>query len=237
MRKGFLVVLSVLALAIFIGHSSIAESGQKQKKVIIKNMQDKTAEVNINFSDISGINKRDLGKLCDKRGTTSNLNCGFDLGPHQSVEIPNPNFKMLSMALAFNKLVTCGATKAELTVNVQGDDVFDVSVVDGFNEKIVMTFDPDRAGSKQVKLGPPCGLAGNERVYGVFPYGCDICAGRLTPPKACGPYPPGNSGCKSGTENKPGVICQYPLNNPGEDRGVLTVYLMPKDADCNVNKK
>jgi len=235
MRKGLFVILGLLALAVLIGSVSSVDAATKQKKVIIKNMQTATAQVNINFSDISGINKSNLGTLCDKRGTTSNLNCGFDLGPGEQKEISNPAYKMLSMSLAFNKLVGCGSTKAELTINAKGDDVFDVSVVDGFNEKIAMIFEP--ASGNQVKLGPPCGLSGNERVYGVFPYGCDICAARLTPPKACGPFPPGKSGCKSGTENKPGVICQYPLNQRGQDSGVITIYLMPKDADCNVNKK
>jgi hypothetical protein len=228
MRKRFVIVLALLILAVFIGIPGIVESaGLKQKKVIIKNMQKTKAEVNINFSDISEINKSNLGSLCDKRGTSSNLNCGFDLGPNEQKEITNPSFKKLSMSLAFNKFVGCGATKAELTVNWNTDDNFDVSCVDGFNEKIAMIFTPE--SGKQVKLGPPNGLTGNESIYGVFPYGCDICAGRLGPQKACGPYPPGNSGCKSGTEHKPSVICQYSLNHPGEDKGEITIYLLPKD--------
>jgi hypothetical protein len=229
MRKGILAALALLALAVFIVAPGIAESaGFKQKKVIIKNMQKTKAEVNINFSDISEINKSTLGGLCDKRGTASNLNCGFDLGPNEQKEITNPFFKMLSMSLAFNKVVGCGSTKAELTVNyAKGDDNFDVSCVDGFNEKIAMIFTYGNA--QQVKMGPPNGKTGNENVYGVFPYGCDICAGRLSPQKACGPYPLGNSGCKSGTEHNPSVICQYSLNHPNEDKGEITIYLLPKD--------
>lgn len=228
MRKRFVIVLALLILAVFIGIPGIVESaGLKQKKVIIKNMQKTKAEVNINFSDISEINKSNLGSLCDKRGTSSNLNCGFDLGPNEQKEITNPSFKKLSMSLAFNKFVGCGATKAELTVNWNTDDNFDVSCVDGFNEKIAMIFTYGNA--QQVKMGPPNGKTGNENVYGVFPYGCDICAGRLSPQKACGPYPLGNSGCKSGTEHNPSVICQYSLNHPNEDKGEITIYLLPKD--------
>jgi hypothetical protein len=228
MRKALAATLVLFVFAVFIGIPDIVESaGLKQVKVIVKNMQDKNAEVNVNFSSISEINKNSLGSLCDKRGTGSNLNCGFDLGPKEHKEITNPLFKMVSLSLAFNKPVSCGATKAELTVNAKTDDVFDVSVVDGFNEKIAMIFDSNTGN--QIKLGPPNGLTGNEKVYGVFPYGCDICAGRLTPPKACGPYPPKNIGCKGGTESKPDVICQYSLNHPGENTGVMTIYLLPKD--------
>ncbi len=230
--KKILMVLGLMVLAVFIVMPGNADAQLKQKKIVVKNMQKKSAQVNINFSDISGVNKSSLGTLCNKRGTASNLNCGFDLGPGEQKEITNPMHKMVSLSLAFNKPVDCGATKAELTVNAKGDDVFDISCVDGFNEKIVMTFDP-AGGGKQVKLGPPCGLTGNEKAYGVFPYGCDICADRLTPPKACGPYPPGKSGCKSGTENKPGVICQYPMNQPGQNNGVITIYLVDKDAECS----
>lgn len=231
MKKVF-TVLGLIVLVMLIVMPGNADAQLKQKKIVVKNMQKTSAQVNINFSDISGINKNSLGSLCDKRGTTSNLNCGFDLGPGEQKEIANPMYKMVSFSLAFNKTVGCGATKAELTINAKSDDVFDVSCVDGFNEKIVMTFDP-ASGGKQVKLGPPCGLTGNEKAYGVFPYGCDICAGRLTPPKACGPYPPGNSGCKSGTENKPGVICQYSLNHLNENNGLITIYLVSKDAECS----
>lgn len=228
MRKVFVATLALFVLAVFTGIPKNAESaGSKKVKVIVKNMQDKNAEVNINFSNISEINKNSLGSLCDKRGTGSNLNCGFDLGPKEQKEITNPLFKMISLSLAFNKPINCGATKAELTVNAKTDDVFDVSVVDGFNEKIAMIFATNTGN--QIKLGPPNGLTGNENVYGVFPYGCDICAGRLTPPKACGPFPPKNIGCKSGTENNPNVICQYSLTHPGENAGVMTIYLLPKD--------
>jgi hypothetical protein len=228
MKKGFLIVLSLLAFAVFVAHPGVAEA--KQKKVIVKNMTNAIAQVNINFGADSKINKNNLGTLCNKRGTPSNLNCGFDLGPKESKEISNPSFQMMDFSLAFNKLLGCGATKAELAVNMPGGDAFDVSVVDGFNEKIAMIFDN---GQKQVKLGPPCGVTGNEKGYGVFPYGCDICAARLSPMTECGPYPSGNQGCKSGTENKPGVLCQYNLANMGEDNGTITIYLMPKDAACS----
>ena len=55
-------------------------------------------------------------------------------------------------------------------------------------------------------LGPPVGPTGNEKVFGVFPFGCDICVARHSPP--CG-IKPGKEGCKTGSQYKPDVPCQY----------------------------
>ena len=80
------------------------------------------------------------------------------------------------MALSFNAPVTCGSTKAEVLVNnPKWFDVLDVSVVDGFNEKIQMNLTPP--GGRVIQLGPPVGKLGNQKVFGVFPYACTICAG------------------------------------------------------------
>jgi hypothetical protein len=65
-----------------------------------------------------------------------------------------------------------------------------------------------------VLLGPPKGKDGNEKVLGLFPYGCDVCVARVSPP--CG-IPKGRIGCKHGTQYKPDVVCQY--QGPQKKRG------------------
>jgi hypothetical protein len=69
-------------------------------------------------------------------------------------------------------------------------------------------------------LGEKCGL-GNQKVFGVFPYGCTICAGIKNAP--CGDS--GGGECKSGSESKPDVLCQYQMNEP---TGLVEVLLLPK---------
>jgi hypothetical protein len=74
---------------------------------------------------------------------TGQLNCEFTLAANSSRDIPNPQVKYLNMALAFNAQVTCGSTKAEVLVNNPNwFDILDVSVVDGFNEKIQINLTP-----------------------------------------------------------------------------------------------
>ena len=56
-------------------------------------------------------------------------------------------------------------------------------------------------------LGPVRGPSGNEKNFGVYPLGCDICVRRDKP--ACG-FVPGKAGCKSGPDPyHPDVPCQY----------------------------
>jgi hypothetical protein len=227
MRKGFIIALAMLILAIFIGTPGTVESaGGKQKKVIIINNSGKKAEVNINFSDLSEVNRDTLGTFCDKRVTASKLNCGFDLEPvgrtNSTKEITNPYFRTLSMSMAFNKPVDCGATKAELTINASKDDVMDVSLVDGFNEKVKMVFTPS-LGQPTI-AGPANAITGNENIAGVYPYGCDGCAARIAPQKKCGPYPMGNSGCHGGAQYDPKPKCELRLN---ESNGIIEIILMP----------
>ena len=112
--------------------------------------------------------------------------------------------KYLNATIGFGGTVMCGTTKAELNLNnPKWYDVADVSLVDGFSTKIEISV-KGRDGLK--KLGPPLGKEGNEKVFGLFPLGCDICTARQSPP--CG-MKPGKDGCKSGTQYKPDVPCQY----------------------------
>ncbi len=228
MRKGFLVVLCLFVAAVFVMQADIADA--KQKKIVVKNNTTASAKVFINFGADSGITKSKMGSICT-RGA-SNLNCGFDLAAGKDVTIPNDGYLPVNMTIAFNKDIGCGSTKAELNVNKTGSagDAANVSLVDGFNEKIKMVF--ERTGAAPVVMGPPCGIAGNEKVFGVYPYGCDGCAVRKAPQSACGPYPAGNQGCHAGSEYNPQIPCQYNFNQSTEANGTLTISLEAKDAKC-----
>jgi hypothetical protein len=76
-------------------------------------------------------------------------------------------------------------------------------------------------GGQVTQLGPPVGKLGNQKVFGVFPYACTICAGIKDAP--CGDA--GKGECKLGTESKPDVLCQYQMNEPN---GLVEVLLLPK---------
>jgi hypothetical protein len=133
---------------------------------------------------------------------TSNLNCSFPLAPHASQELPLAG-KYLNVTISFGGQ-GCGATKAELNVNnPKWYDITDVSLVDGYSNKIAIDIE-DATGRKE--LGPPKGPSDNEKVYGLFPLGCDICVARQSPP--CG-MKPGTDGCKTGGQYDPSVPCQY----------------------------
>lgn len=198
----------------------LAQAGAtKQKSVTLTNKQSVPTTVSINFGADSQITADDLEGFCSSP-TGSNLNCRLTLTGNESKPLPNPSFKYVNMTLAFNALVGCGATKAEMTLNnPKWHDVLDVSVVDGFNEKIQITITP--TGGAATTLGPPKGQLGNQKVFGVFPYGCDLCAAIKGPP--CGNA--GKEQCKGGTETKPDVICQYQMN---ESAGAVEVILVPK---------
>lgn len=130
---------------------------------------------------------------------TSSLTCSFKLASREARELPLAG-RLLNVSIAFDAGVGCGSTKAELNVNNPAwYDVVDVSLVDGYSNKIAIKSD-------STEVGPPVGQTGNEAVFGVFPYGCDVCVARRSPP--CG-IPAGGDGCKRGTQYKPDVPCQY----------------------------
>jgi hypothetical protein len=211
-RGGLWVVALVLALQ----GTGEAQTEAKNKQVRITNTQSVPARVYINFAADSVLKPTDL-PFCEVVGS---LNCQFTLGVNSSQDIPNPQAKYFNMALSFNAPVTCGSTKAEVLVNnPKWFDVLDVSVVDGFNEKIQMNLTP--TGGQVIQLGPPVGKLGNQKVFGVFPYACTICAGIKDAP--CGDA--GKGECKLGTESKPDVLCQYQMNEPN---GLVEVLLLPK---------
>jgi hypothetical protein len=109
------------------------------------------ADVFINFANDSVINVTTLGGFCDSQSIGS-LNCHHTLAANKSEDLPNPDFKYVNLALAFNHVVDCGATKAEVIANnPDWYDIMDVSVVDGFNNKIEI--DATEHGKMPVKLG------------------------------------------------------------------------------------
>ena len=146
---------------------------------------------------------------------SSPLTCSFTLEANGEREAPSASY--LNATLSFGSPVSCGVTKAELNLNNPNwYDVVDVSLVDGFSNKIQIV-------ANGTTLGPPKGQEGNERVFGVYPYGCDVCTAREHPP--CG-ISSGSAGCKAGSQYKPEVPCQYqgPLRGGG---GTVVVTLVP----------
>lgn len=134
---------------------------------------------------------------------SAKLNCSFTLFSKASQNMPLKG-KYLNATISFGAPVTCNTTKAEVNLNnPKWYDTSDVSLVDGFSNEIEIEI---KGSDDSKKLGPPVGKTGNEKVFGLFPLGCDICTARQSPP--CG-MKPGKNGCKSGTQYKPDVPCQY----------------------------
>lgn len=152
------------------------------------------------FGADSVIKAADWASFCTVTGP---LNCNFTMSGSQVLPTQG---KYLNVTLAFDSAVGCGKTKAEINVNnPTWFDTLDVSLVDGYSNKIEIDYTPP-GSTVATKLGPPLGKDGNEKVLGLFPYGCDICTARQKPP--CG-IAPGGIGCKGGTQYKPDVPCQF----------------------------
>lgn len=140
-----------------------------------------------------------------------NASCVVPIPNGATIDIPTCG-KYLNATLAFNAPVGCGATKVELDLNnPKWFDIVDVSLVDGWNIPVEVT-----ASGK--KIGPVDSAIDNEKAFGVYPLACDICVERQSPP--CG-YAPGKEGCKSGTQYKPDVPCQYQGTVKGGGTSVL----------------
>jgi hypothetical protein len=140
----------------------------------------------------------DLGSFCDFQSVPSLNQCHFSVPANGSIPLPNPSFKYCQGSVSFNHKVSCGATHAEVSANNPSwYDVEDVSVVDGFNNKVEL--DSTSAEDGTQKLGPPAGKTGNRLLFGVFPSACTTCDAINNPPcgslgpKEChpvGPSPP-----------------------------------------------
>lgn len=132
----------------------------------------------------------------------SSLACQFPVAGKGSQALPLDG-GYLNGTISFVAMPGCGNTKAELDVNnPKWYDTADVSLVDGYSNNVQIEF----MEATVTTLGPPNGPRGNEKVFGLFPYGCDVCVARQNPP--CG-IPTGRDGCKGGTQYNPDVPCQF----------------------------
>jgi hypothetical protein len=185
---------------------SLGRAGSGSGAFVINETGNDTV-VYVAFGSDSVVLPSDWSSFCT---ATAMLNCNFPLKSMASQPLPLSG-RYLNATLTFGGPVSCHSTKAELNLNnPKWYDIADVSLVDGYSDKISITIEtiaakPGVKAEPRV-LGPPKGATGNEKVFGVYPLGCDICVARERPP--CG-MSPGKSGCKSGSQYKPDVPCQY----------------------------
>jgi hypothetical protein len=201
--------IAIILGSLIIGLGVLFPFASGSAALSISNQKTEQTTVYVSFGADSKITADDWS-FCNGSG----LNCNFDLAGSGSKSLPNPNGDYINATFSFGAAVGCGVTKAEVNINNPNwYDTLDVSLVDGYsdNVQIVVT---DVTGT--TNLGPPLGKAGNEKVYGLFPYGCDICVERQNPP--CGTTK-GKTGCKTGTQYDPDVPCQF----QGQRSGSRTV--------------
>jgi len=195
-KRKLLVAGAALVLA---GSALGVMMGRSHGSAIVRNDTPGSTLVYVAFGADSVVRPADW-KFCHATGP---LTCDFPVAAGGKQELPLAG-RYLNATLAFGAPVACGATKAELNLNNPAwYDVTDVSLVDGYSNMVRVTV-TDPSGTKV--LGPPLGASGNEKVYGVFPLGCDVCTAREHPP--CGMVP-GKDGCKAGSQYKPDVPCQH----------------------------
>jgi len=176
----------------------------------LSNKTGASAIVNVSFGSDSVINATNW-PFC---AATSPLVCSFTMAANEDKMMPSSGY--LNATLAINGPVGCGSTKAELNLNNPAwYDVADVSLVDGYSNKISIT-------ANGTILGPPNGKEGNEKVFGLYPLGCDICTARQSPP--CG-IPAGGPGCHGGTQYAPVPPCQYQGPSKGGGGAVVVTAL------------
>jgi hypothetical protein len=192
-------------------------SGGTTTKVIVSNMTDAGATVNVSFGADSVV----LPAAWPFCGVDAGLTCSFSLGAASSQSLPTGG-QYLNASIAFNGPVGCGSTIAEFTANsTNGFGTADVSLVNGWNANVQITVDGQMLG--------PATDAGNVSTFGVFPFGCDICVARSQPPcgiSNAGCTSPGSCGCKTGTQYNPTVPCQstYQKSDAGS---LVNVALLP----------
>ena len=206
-------------------------------QVSIVNQTANTATIYISFAADSAITQPQWASFC----TGSGLTCQFTLAGNGGTQaLPNPSGLFLNFTVAFNAPVGCGATKGEVNVNNPSwYDVLDVSLVDGYSNNVAIIATP--TPGQAITLGPPNGQNGNESVYGLYPYGCDVCVARCSPPCGISKSSPllgcdascnncqgnGVDGCKAGMQNSPTVPCQYQGAQLGGGGESVQVVLMP----------
>lgn len=190
-------------------HHATPDPDAATHQLTFKNDTSVPTTVYVAFGSNSVVLPTNWSSFCSGGG----LNCTFPIAANSSQVAPLGG-KYLNATIAFGTPVGCGSTKAEMNINTANDtDNYNISLVDGYTNKIKMNV----GGTI---LGPPLGKGGNEKVFGLYPFGCDICVARQKPP--CG-IPAGGSGCKGGTQYKPDVFCQY----QAPQTVLVTVSLVP----------
>ena len=199
-------IISVRSEAVAIPSSTIAS---------VHNGTDSSTTVYVSFGSDSKITASDWS-FCVGGG----LNCSFPLAEGASQDLPGTSY--LNATLSFDAEVGCGVTKAELNINnPQWYDTLDVSLVDGFSNKVQISATP--TGKSPLLFGPPSGQTGDRQMLGVFPVGCDICVERQNPP--CG-IAKGKFDCKDGTQYDPTPPCQWQGPTMGGGDLAVEVQLM-----------
>lgn len=247
-KKSILAAISLLALALLFFMPGNVDAQNKNIQVVVKNSQAKNAKVSINlgaYPDNMSTRRAEVKQQFQKICTnwTDTWSCNFDLAGNGATKTITVDNKWYNLSIAFNapgNVIRCPVTQAELNVNTPTprNDAFNVSLVNGYNEKIQMTFKPETGAAIQTDIPVNAiGIAsGNENKKGVYPSGCTICTYRLNPPsyqqdKNCPNY---NGNLKTGChfpqgqeyEKKPNVPCHFELTTPDKYKGVLTVELM-----------
>lgn len=188
----------------------------------VENATDKDVIVFLSFAPSSVVTASSFS-FCAVDG---GLNCTFPLKAHETRDLPLGG-KYLNLTVSFGQQ-GCPSTEAEMTLNNAGGyDTTDVSLVNGFTNYIEVVVDED-AGRRV--LGPPRGADDNEKLDGIYPFGCDICVARQNPP--CG-FDAGSSGCKEGTQYDPHPPCQYQLPQKGA-ASVRVVLVNPPVIDSGM---
>jgi len=182
----------------------------------IKNGTTNPAKVYVAFGSDSAVGVSDW-IFCEKSGA---LTCSFDIAAGWTMAMPETS-KYTNATLSFNHSVGCGVTKAEININNPAwFDILDVSLVDGFSNKVEISAESD---SGTTKMGPATDEPSDAQLMGVFPFGCDICVERQNPP--CG-IAKGETGCKAGTQYDPKPPCQWQGPKKGGGDLAVTVTLV-----------
>ncbi len=183
----------------------------------VQNLTDKPTTVYVAFGSDSVIVPGSWS-WCTKSGK---LTCSFPLGAFDSRVMDNKDGGYLNATLSFANPVGCGVTKAEVNINNPNwYDILDVSLVDGFSNRVSIVAE-SMVGTEDesVTLGPATDGPTDADLLGVYPFGCDICVERQSPP--CG-IAKGKTGCKAGTQYDPTPPCQWQgASKGGGDLSVL----------------
>lgn len=199
------------------GDGAVAKDAVTGTVLLVTNRTKAEATVYVTFGANSAVQVSTWSSFCTK---ASPLTCTFQLAVGKTHLLPADG-AYLNATITFDDPATCGVTKAEVDLNnTSWYDTADISLVDGFSKFVLIE-------ANGTRLGPTHGKDQNETVFGVFPFGCDICVARENPP--CG-IPRGTNGCKGGTQYKPDVPCQYQGPTKGGGGKVEIVLLQPEPA-------